>query len=242
MIRDPIRDPTGNSTRNSISNDLLVELIDASRTFGDGKAAALAMRDITCSIRASDQIALTGVSGSGKTTLLHIIAGLDTPTSGTVRWPSIGSRQELRPGPVAVVFQAPSLIASLNVIENTELPLLLKGTPPREARPLAVDSLAKLGLDSLANKLPEELSGGQAQRVAVARILADSPRLILADEPTGQLDRVTGSEIIRALITASNITGAALVINTHDPEVANQLPIRWSMAAGTLITQTISVP
>jgi ABC-type lipoprotein export system ATPase subunit len=218
---------------------VLVDARGVARTFGVGFTSVVAVHDVTCMIRSGDRVAFTGASGSGKTTLLHLLAGLDTPTVGTITWPAIGARTELRPGPIAVVFQAPSLLPPLDVVENTALPLLLRGVDATTARTAALEALAALQLDSLAAKLPEELSGGQAQRVAVARILADRPQLILADEPTGQLDHVTGHEVIEALLRAAELTGAALVVNTHDPIVANLLPIRWSMTAGQL---TITEP
>jgi ABC-type lipoprotein export system ATPase subunit len=219
----------------------LVEARNVARTFGAGRASVVAVHDVTCLIRAGDRIALMGASGSGKTTLLHLLAGLDSPTMGTITWPAIGTRSDLRPGPVAVVFQAPSLLPALDVAENVALPLLLRGVDAATAKWSALDALRSLGLETMANKLPEELSGGQAQRVAVARVLADHPRLILADEPTGQLDHVTGLDVIDALLTAAELTGAALVVNTHDPLIADQLPLRWSMTAGQLtITERIS--
>jgi ABC-type lipoprotein export system ATPase subunit len=220
--------------------NVLVDVVGVARTFGDGPTAVVAVHEIDCRVHAGDHIALMGPSGSGKTTLLHLLAGLDTPTIGTVTWPAIGDARQLRPGPVAVVFQAPSLLAPLSVIENTALPLLLRGVDKQTAQSHAFDALRALGLDTLANKLPEELSGGQAQRIAVARVLADEPRLILADEPTGQLDHATGLDVIDALITTANLSGAALVVNTHDPAVAQRLPQRWNMHAGQLtITERI---
>ena len=222
-------------------NESLVEARGVARTFGEGRSSVVAVHDVTCSIRAHDRIALMGASGSGKTTLLHLLAGLDSPTVGTITWPAIGTRNDLRPGAVAVVFQGPSLLPALDVAENVALPLLLRGVDADTARGLALDALRSLGLETMANKLPEELSGGQAQRVAVARVLADRPRLILADEPTGQLDHATGLDVIDALLTAADLTGAALVVNTHDPLIANQLPRRWSMTAGQLtVTERIS--
>ena len=132
------------------------------------------------------------------------------------------------------MFQGPSLLAPLDVAENVALPLLLDGSDERTAAANARRALARLGLDGLAAKLPEELSGGQAQRVAVARVLAGRPRLILADEPTGQLDHDTGAVVIDALLEAAGALGAALVVATHDPVVARRLQVRWRMEDGAL--------
>lgn len=219
----------------------IVRVRDVARTFGHGAGAVVAVHGITCTIDAGDQIALTGPSGSGKTTLMHLIAGLDMPTTGTVDWPGIGSRDQLRPGPIAIVFQAPSLLPPLDVIENVALPLLLQGTDRRTANAAAAAALARLGLEALSNKLPEELSGGQAQRVAAARVLAGKPRLILADEPTGQLDHANGVLVIDALIEAANHTGAALIVNTHDHQIAERFPITWSMNSGRLVPKVPAI-
>ncbi len=215
----------------------VVRAVDVARTFGTGPTAVVAVHGVGCEVHAGDLIALMGPSGSGKTTLMHLLAGLDTPTVGTIDWPSIGSREQLRPGPIAIVFQAPSLLPPLDVLENVTLPLLLQGVDRFTARQAATTALAQLGLGSLAGKLPEELSGGQAQRVAVARVLAGRPRLILADEPTGQLDHGNGVAVIDALIAAARDIGAALIINTHDQTVADRLDLHWSMSEGRLTTK-----
>jgi putative ABC transport system ATP-binding protein/lipoprotein-releasing system ATP-binding protein len=207
---------------------------DVARSFGSGSASTVALHGTTCEVLEGQHIALTGPSGSGKSTLLHLLAGLDVPTTGTVAWPAIGSRRDLRPGPVAVVFQGPSLLPPLNVIENVALPLLLMGEDPDQAVVAAHAALERLGLDGLAQKLPEELSGGQAQRVAVARAMAGHPRLILADEPTGQLDHVAAAAVTETLIDGAAQAGAALVISTHDQFVAARLPIHWRIADGRL--------
>ncbi len=204
------------------------------RTFGTGPTAVVAVHGVSCKVGAGEQVALTGPSGSGKTTLLHLLAGLDLPTAGTVDWPALGDIGDLRPGPIAVVFQATSLLPPLDVVENVALPLLLQGAARNVARAVAIAALERLGLESLASRLPEELSGGQAQRVAVARVLAGHPRLILADEPTGQLDHASGAVVIDALIEAAIAIEAALIVNTHDPAIADRLEIRWSMASGRL--------
>jgi putative ABC transport system ATP-binding protein len=182
------------------------------------------------------QIALTGPSGSGKSTLLHMLAGLDTPTSGTISWPGIDGSPVGRPGVVGLVFQGPSLLPPLDVAENIALPLLLSGCDEKQARARAEAALHEVGLDELGGRLPEELSGGQAQRVAVARALAIRPRVILADEPTGQLDSAHAAQVAALLLDAAARLGAALVLATHDMALAGRLPDRWQMADGRLVT------
>jgi predicted ABC-type transport system involved in lysophospholipase L1 biosynthesis ATPase subunit len=221
--------------------ELLVLTEGVARTFGRGERAVVAVHGVNCAVRAGDRIALTGPSGSGKTTLLHLLAGLDAPTVGRVTWPAIGSRSELRPGPIAIVFQAPSLLPSLDVLENVELPALLVGIDRTTARGGALEALHRLELSGLVNKLPEELSGGQAQRVAVARALAGRPRLILADEPTGQLDHAAGASVIDALVLTATQIGAALIVNTHDTSISTRLDRQWSMAGGRLL-ETVAAP
>ena len=204
------------------------------REYRLGSTTVVALDDATCTVEPGAQIALMGPSGSGKSTLLHLMAGIDRPTSGQIEWPALGDINSLRPGPVGVVFQAPSLLPPLTVIENVALPLLLQGIDEQTATSAADEALCILELDSLSNKLPEELSGGQSQRVAVARVLAGRPSLILADEPTGQLDHDTARVVIEVLLAASDASGAALVINTHDPAVAERFTIHWLMRDGRL--------
>jgi putative ABC transport system ATP-binding protein/lipoprotein-releasing system ATP-binding protein len=208
------------------------------RTYGSGPTATVALQPTDCEVFAGQRIALVGPSGSGKSTLIHLMAGLDDPTVGTVSWPAIGTRDELRPGRVAVIFQGPSLLPPLTVLENIALPLVIGGMTDREAREVARRALTTLDLDELADKLPEEISGGQAQRVAVARALAGEPTLILADEPTGQLDQTNGAAVVDVLLAASDHAGSALVISTHDLSVADRLPERWEMHSGEIQTTT----
>ncbi len=214
----------------------LVRCDRAGRTYGTGAHAVVALHEASCEIAPGQQIALMGQSGSGKSTLLHLIAGLDEPTAGTVDWPALGAKSTLRPGLIGIVFQAPSLLPPLDVTENIALPLLLCGASESAARAAAIHAMELLGLHTLARKLPEELSGGQAQRVAIARVLATRPRLILADEPTGQLDFETATHVIDVLLHAAAITGAALLLNTHDPLIADRLAIQWEMRDGRLYT------
>jgi ABC-type lipoprotein export system ATPase subunit len=205
-----------------------------SRTYGTGRAATVALRPTDCMVEPDARIAVTGPSGSGKSTLLHLMAGLDDPTSGTVSWPGIGTRLELRPGPVAMIFQGPSLLPSLNVIENVALPRQLAGVSNKQALTEAREALALLGLSELRHKLPEEISGGQAQRVAAARVLASQPKLIFADEPTSQLDRENGSHVIDVLLEAADAAAAALVVSTHDQTVSARFPVQWKVADGVV--------
>ncbi len=215
---------------------VLVRCDGVARTYGSGPTATVALQPTDCEIAAGDRVAVVGPSGSGKSTLLHLMAGLDDPSAGSVSWPAIGDPSALRPGPVAVIFQGPSLLPPLTVRENVALPLVLAGRRDAVARAAAVTALELVGLADLRDKLPEEISGGQAQRVAVARALAGDPTLILADEPTGQLDRASGAVVIDVLLAAAGHAGAALVISTHDLTVAERLPTRWEMHSGALTT------
>jgi ABC-type lipoprotein export system ATPase subunit len=223
----------------SIAASVLVHCDGISRTYGSGPNAVVALHDATCEIWPRERIAIMGPSGSGKSTLLHLIAGLETPTAGTIAWPALGDRASLRPGPVAIVFQGPSLLPPLDVVENVALPLVLAGIGQAEARERASAALARLDLTDLHAKLPEELSGGQMQRVAIARALAQRPRLLLADEPTGQLDQHTAAHVVEVLMDVASETEAALVVSTHDPAVADRLDQHWPVADGRLSVKRV---
>ena len=206
----------------------------AARTYGSGTAATVALQPSDCDVLRGARIAITGPSGSGKSTLLHLMAGLDEPTVGEVSWPALGSREQLRPGPVAVVFQGPSLLPPLTVEENVALPLSLAGASESESTGAARHALELVDLLDVGDKLPEEISGGQAQRAAVARALAGNPTLILADEPTGQLDRTSATAVVEALLAVADAAGAALVVATHDLGVASAFDKRWEIHSGRL--------
>jgi putative ABC transport system ATP-binding protein len=212
--------------------DALVVCDHVSRTFGSGTRAVVAVHDVTCTIEAGARIAIVGASGSGKSTLVHLLAGLDEPTHGAIHWPG-GSPQE-DPTRVGVVFQGPSLIPALTAQENVALPLVLRDVPHEEAQTSALKTMRKVGVHPFANQLPDELSGGQAQRVVVARVLTMRPRLILADEPTGQLDRQSAQQVIEVLVAAAQELDASLVIATHDRMVSEQMDIAWRMRDGSL--------
>jgi putative ABC transport system ATP-binding protein len=205
-----------------------------SRTYRAGAGELVAVRDASCRIDVFDRIAVTGPSGSGKSTLLHLISGLESPTSGSASWPALGGHPRQVLGRIGMVFQSPSLLPPLNVVENVALPLLLAGEPTATARARANAALAAVDLDGLADRLPEEISGGQGQRAAVARAIVGQPLVILADEPTGQLDTTTASHIIDVLLGAADRLGAALVVATHDPAIAGRLEQQWIMHDGVL--------
>ncbi|MFD7288941.1 ABC transporter ATP-binding protein [Streptomyces sp. NPDC059863] len=219
------------------STDVLVACQDVALTFGQGAGAVVAVHGASLRVRAGDRLAVVGPSGSGKSSLLHLLAGLEQPTRGTVTWPAAGG-----PHDIGLVFQSDSLIPALDVAENTALPLVLAGMPDERARTEAVKALALVNAADLADRLPEEISGGQAQRVAAARVLAQAPRLILADEPTGRLDHTTGRHVLDALLTAADRTGAALVVTTHDPAVADRLTTRLTMNDGRLLGTAANGP
>src|SRR5882672_10190845 len=217
-------------------SDVLVRATRLSREFGNGQRPVVAVADATFEIRAGDRIALVGPSGSGKTSLLHLIAALDQPSAGVIEWPALGRAEDLRPGPVSFAFQGPSLLPPLTVAENVALPMLLAGCAPGAAAVATQAMIERLGLSDVASKLPEEISGGQAQRAGVARALVGQPRLILADEPTGQLDRSSATDLIDVLLKQADATKAALVVATHDAAVAERLPLRWTMTERILET------
>lgn len=215
----------------------LAQAIDVWRTFSSGSISYHPVREASCVVHPGDLIALIGPSGSGKSTLLNLLAGLDTPTRGTVEWPALGLREELRPAKIALVFQGLSLLAPLTVDENVCLPLLLQGHSQDRAMPLAREALGRFGVEQLSQKLPEEISGGQAQRVAIARALAMRPALLLADEPTGQLDSETAAQTMSTLLAYVKELGSAVIVATHDPKVAARFDAVWEMQSGHLITK-----
>ncbi|MBE0702683.1 MAG: ABC transporter ATP-binding protein [Afipia sp.] len=198
----------------------------------DGTAVNI-LSGVDCRIRQADRIALVGPSGSGKSTLLHVLGGLVSPTRGAITWPALGNRESLQPEKITFVFQTPSLFPALTAVQNVTLPLLLAGDDS-QADDRAMAFLSAFDLGSLANKLPEELSGGQAQRVAMARALVVKPSLILADEPTGQLDSVTSASFLETVLALIDGTNTALLVATHDRAVADRMNCEWTIDHGML--------
>lgn len=214
--------------------EILVRMDQVRRSYLRGETSVVALASATCTVLPGERIALMGPSGSGKSTLLHLLGGLDRPTSGNLSWPALGPCETLRPEKVGLVFQMPSLLPSLTVVENVEIPLLLGQESAAKARAAALAALEQIGLGFIAEKLPEELSGGQAQRVAVARALITQPKLLLADEPTGQLDHPTAQQLFDVLLAALEGTETALVVATHDQSVAERMKTVWHMEHGIL--------
>jgi ABC-type lipoprotein export system ATPase subunit len=213
----------------------LVVIDNVSRNFLLGSVRISALIHVSCAVNRGDRIAIMGPSGSGKSTLLALMAELDKPTEGHVSWPNLMTAGKLRPLHIGLAFQSASLVPPLTVVENVEIPLLILGET-KNKRERAMVALDQVGLSGLADRLPEELSGGQAQRVGVARAIVANPELILADEPTGQLDQTTGQNLMTTLLAHSGKTGAALVIATHDPAVARQMKTVWHTSHGRLTT------
>jgi putative ABC transport system ATP-binding protein len=221
--------------------DMVVAATDITRTFGMGESAVQALRGVTFTIAEGQFAVLYGRSGSGKTTLLNIVGGLDRPTSGELRVAgrdlaaaSDPERTALRRDEVAFVFQSFGLIPMLSAAENVGIPLRVTATA-RDVREERVRMMLNVvGLDSHAAHRPNELSGGQQQRVAIARALAGQPRLLIADEPTGQLDHETGQQIIRLLRTVVRSEGLTALVATHDPSLADLADVVIRLEDGRL--------
>ncbi|MGH2467185.1 MAG: ABC transporter ATP-binding protein [Candidatus Limnocylindrales bacterium] len=200
----------------------LVHLEAAGRRFGQGHTAVVALHATDLSVGEGELVAIMGPSGSGKTTLLSLVGGLDRPTEGHVFLGgqdvgALGARDlaRLRRHEVGYVFQDLNLLAGLTARENVSLPLELDGRPTREAGAEAMAALASVGLDQLAERYPDDLSGGEQQRVAIARALVGGRRVLLADEPTGALDSITGESVMRLLRNHCDGGGTGILV-THD--------------------------
>jgi putative ABC transport system ATP-binding protein len=202
----------------------MLEIKNISKVYGEGTAKVVALNNVSFLVNEGDFIAIMGPSGSGKSTLLNIIGGLDHISSGEVildgeRIDSLDENAlvDIRRGKIAYVFQQYHLIPSLTALENVLLPLTFCGVNNKDQKALGI--LRRMGLEKRAEHKPSQLSGGEQQRVAIARALVSDPSLILADEPTGNMDRKTGKEIL-ALFDQLNKEGRSIVMVTHDPEIA----------------------
>lgn len=203
-----------------------VTVTDVHREYKQGEFTVNALQGVSLSIEPGEFTVLMGSSGSGKTTLLNIIGGLDSPTSGSVQIDgqelssmAANDLSDLRLHKFGFVFQAYNLIPVLSAFENTEFVPLMQGVGVDERKTRSMEMLKAVGLEGMENRLPSELSGGQQQRVAVARALAGNPMLILADEPTANLDSTTGKELIKLMRHLNEDKGVTFIFATHDPKV-----------------------
>ena len=208
------------------AGDTIVVARKVTRDYRQGQTRVRALRGADLTVAKGDFLAVTGPSGSGKSTLLHLLGGVDVATSGEVHFLgrdlarlSVEARAALRLREVGLVFQRFHLLPMLTAIENVELPLAAARVGRRERRARAAAVLERVGLGDRLRHRPSELSGGQCQRVAIARALANDPALVLADEPTGELDRATSRRVL-ALFQEINAAGTALVVATHDLDLA----------------------
>ncbi len=209
-----------------VTNQELIRLVNVTKTYRMGKVYVEALREVTLSISRGEMVAIVGASGSGKSTMLNVIGSLDRPTSGRyflngidVGKLSDNKLAEMRNKEFGFVFQDFNLLSRYSAIANVELPLIYAGRTGKHQR--ALEALERVGLGHRAKHKPTELSGGEQQRVAIARALVNNPSLLLADEPTGELDTVSSGEIV-AIFQKLNQEGITVIIITHEMDIANQ--------------------
>ena len=219
----------------------LITLESITKTYDSGENEVQALRGVDCSIAAGEFVSIIGPSGSGKSTLMHILGCLDSPSSGQywldgedVATLSARALARIRNQKLGFVFQTFNLLPRATIWKNVELPLLYAGTSTDERRERALEALKRVGLDKRAKHRPNELSGGQRQRVAIARALVNNPSLVLADEPTGNLDQKTGSDIISIFEELSE-AGQTIVLVTHDPAIAARTHRRIKIVDGVIV-------
>ena len=222
----------------------MIEIQGVSKTYGSGAEAVLALRAINLRIDRGDLIGLIGPSGSGKTSLLNILGCLDRPTAGTVRMEgkdlfgmSDAELTRFRASSLGFIFQSFNLFDLLSARENVEYPLHLNGVPPPERHRRSAEALTRVGLGDKGGRRPDQLSSGEKQRVAIARALVHEPELVLADEPTANLDSETGSRIVTLLQELNEELGVTFVIATHDPALISRLDRVHSIRDGSLLKE-----
>lgn len=226
-----------------------LELVDVVKAYGQGATEIYALRDVSLSVARAEIVAVMGPSGCGKSTLLHLAGALEPPSAGRVRVDgrelgdlSRAEQAALRRRDVGYVFQRLNLVASLTAVENVMLPLELDGVGHRAARAAAVDALHAVGLRDQLERFPDAFSGGQQQRIAIARALVGERRLLLADEPTGSLDTLSSDQIIEMVADLPARFGTAVVLVTHEPRFASYADRVVFLRDGRLVDQTVAPP
>lgn len=224
-----------------MNNTPLLQCNNLSKRYQEGKLFTEVLRDVTFSMLPGEMMAIVGSSGSGKSTLLHLLGGLDEPTSGEVIFEgqqltalSSQARAEIRNRRLGFIYQFHHLLPDFSALENVAMPLLIGGTPPPQAKATAREMLASVGLEKRGHHRPSELSGGERQRVAIARALVNHPALVLADEPTGNLDQRTADSIFELLGELNMRQGTAFLVVTHDLSLARRLNRQLEMRDGQL--------
>jgi predicted ABC-type transport system involved in lysophospholipase L1 biosynthesis ATPase subunit len=225
-------------------SEIVVRTADLVKEYGAESAPVVALRGVSIAVGRGERVALLGKSGSGKSTLLNLLGGLDRPTSGQVEVAGLDlaamsaeARARHRGATIGMVFQAYNLIPWRTAAQNVELPMIFAGRPPRERRESAKRALESVGLGHRLDHRPFELSGGENQRVAIARALVNDPEVLLADEPTGNLDSDTAVEILDLLIAHLDARGTTMIMVTHDEELARRCVDRvLTMKDGQILT------
>lgn len=228
-----------------MNNPLLLQCDNLCKTYQEGNLQTSVLRNVSFSMQPGEMMAIVGSSGSGKSTLLHLLGGLDSPTSGEVIYKgqplnslSSTAKAELRNHQLGFIYQFHHLLADFTALENTAMPLLIGGVAPSLAQEKAQTMLTAVGLEKRSNHRPSELSGGERQRVAIARALVNSPSLVLADEPTGNLDKRTSDSIFDLLGELNVRQGTAFLVVTHDLQLAKRLHRQLEMIDGQLQTNS----